>query len=164
VEELDGMIPCFVYPGDKIEVADDGNMLIHLFFLDDNDYGSSHSQQQGLNNGSTFQFATVHITTSDADEAEIAAPGIKIKNYPNPFNPQTAISFELAQTEMVNIDIYNIKGQRINTLSSQRYSAGEHSVIWNGNDDYGNRMPSGLYFYRIVTDSSSATAKMMLMK
>ncbi|MCF7911943.1 MAG: T9SS type A sorting domain-containing protein [Candidatus Cloacimonetes bacterium] len=160
VEELEGMIPCFVYPGDRIERDPySGESILHLFFLDDNDYGSFHSKQQGLNNGSTFQYAAVRFTFSDNDHNEIVNRNLSVSNYPNPFNPQTAIAFELDQPSHVKIDIYNIKGQKVKTFGREHYQAGPHKLTWNA-----QTAPSGVYFYRLTTATDSATGKMILLK
>jgi Secretion system C-terminal sorting domain len=160
VEELEGMIPCFVYPGDRIEVDENtGESILHLFFLDDNDYGSFHSQTHGLNNGSTFQYAAVRISYSDTDNAEIVSQSFTTSNYPNPFNPQTMISFELDLSSHVRIDVYNIKGQKVETIANEQLEAGQHDLVWNAED-----APSGVYFYRVITDTDSATGKMILLK
>lgn len=159
--ELDGMIPCFVYPGDKFEY--DGNIgnIIHLFFLDDNSYGSYHSQSQGENNGSTFMYAAIRIDEPipSNDPDEIAPNLISSINYPNPFNPSTTIEFELQKAGNIKINIYNIKGQKIRTLTNDFFSTGKHQLTWNPINQ-----PSGIYFYQITTDHSAVTQKMILMK
>jgi hypothetical protein len=85
-------------------------------------------------------------------------------NYPNPFNPTTTISFSLKEREMVTLSIYNLKGQKIRTLESTELESGQHSIIWNGDDQNGNVVSSGIYFYKLDTDSYSATKKMVMMK
>ena len=85
-------------------------------------------------------------------------------NFPNPFNPETTISFDLAVESIVLIDIYNIRGQKIRTLLNSMLDMGEHTVIWNGKDDNGRDVSSGLYFYRMMTDDYTAMKRMILMK
>jgi hypothetical protein len=80
-------------------------------------------------------------------------------NYPNPFNVQTAISYTLPQPSRVRIDIYNILGQNVTTLIDAPQEAGEHQIIWNAGDQ-----PTGMYFYRLTTDTASETKKMLLLK
>jgi len=168
VVELDGMIPCFAYPGDRIE--DDGNDygIVHLFFLDDNDYGSFHSQQQGLNNGSTFEYAAMRIYFGEPpienDETELVSVPLEIMNYPNPFNPVTTIQFKNETAGNVRIDVYNVKGQKITTLTNQIYEAGINTVTWNGTDDNGSEIPSGVYFYKTKFGKYTTSKKMILMK
>nr|MBC8414803.1 T9SS type A sorting domain-containing protein [Candidatus Cloacimonadota bacterium] len=87
-------------------------------------------------------------------------------NYPNPFNPITTISFSLTAEDAENAEIiiYNIKGQKVKQIVSGRLSAGRHSVIWNGKDDNGKAVSSGIYFYRMRTDSYDKTKRMVLLK
>ena len=85
-------------------------------------------------------------------------------NYPNPFNPETTINFDLANDSSVLLEIYNIKGQKINTLVNSDFRAGSHNVVWSGIDDNGSSVSSGIYFYRMTTDEHSAVRRMILMK
>ncbi|MCK4653419.1 MAG: T9SS type A sorting domain-containing protein, partial [Candidatus Cloacimonetes bacterium] len=85
-------------------------------------------------------------------------------NYPNPFNPETTISYELSENGKVNLSIYNIKGQKVNTLVNEVLPAGEHSAIWNGNDSNGNRVGSGIYFYKLRAGDYREVRKMVLLK
>ncbi len=82
-----------------------------------------------------------------------------LQNYPNPFNPTTTISYWLPEGTNVNISVYNINGQKIATLSQGFQEAGEYSVLWQGAD-----YSSGIYLYRLETDSFIETKKMMLLK
>ncbi|MDP8211546.1 MAG: T9SS type A sorting domain-containing protein [Candidatus Stygibacter australis] len=95
-------------------------------------------------------------------------PNIKsihsIKNYPNPFNPSTTISYTLEETQNIQLTIYNIKGQKINTLVNESCQSGAHSIVWNGNDASGSPVASGLYFYRLKTDNETNSGKLMLLK
>jgi len=87
------------------------------------------------------------------------------QNYPNPFNPTTTISFSTTEsTENTELVIYNIKGQKVKQLVSDQLSAGQHSVVWNGKDDNGKSVSSGIYFYKLKTDSVKKTKKMVLVK
>jgi len=85
-------------------------------------------------------------------------------NYPNPFNPSTTISFSLGCTERVVIDVYNVRGQRVRSLVSGVYGAGEHTVVWNGCGDDGIEVGSGVYFYRMVSGRYTGVKKMLLVK
>ena len=85
-------------------------------------------------------------------------------NFPNPFNPETTISYSLGENSHVSIGIYNLKGQLVRTLVSDRQTPGEHSVVWNGKDDRGAAVSSGVYFYRMQSGTYSKTNKMLLLK
>ena len=86
------------------------------------------------------------------------------KNYPNPFNPETTISFSINTPGRVQIDIYNIKGEKVCTLVREEYPAGNHSVVWNGTDNQNRSVASGVYMYRMSTENYSSTKKMILIK
>lgn len=85
-------------------------------------------------------------------------------NYPNPFNPETAIRFSIKDSGRVRISIFNMKGQLVRNLVNENLPAGQHSLIWNGKDNSGSGVASGLYLYRMETPSYSKTLKMMLLK
>jgi len=86
-------------------------------------------------------------------------------NSPNPFNPITEINFSVAQTSsFVTIDVYNLKGQKIKTLMNDILPAGQHSVIWNGTDESGKSVSSGVYLYKMKSGNYQNTKKMILMK
>ncbi|HNT52497.1 MAG TPA: FlgD immunoglobulin-like domain containing protein, partial [Candidatus Syntrophosphaera sp.] len=85
-------------------------------------------------------------------------------NYPNPFNPSTTISFSVKEALPVSIGIYNLKGQLVRTLVNEDKAAGSHSVSWDGRDDNGSPVSSGVYFYKMHAGKYSSTKKMILMK
>lgn len=78
-------------------------------------------------------------------------------NYPNPFNPETTIQYELSDAASVTIALFDIQGRQIRTLVSDAKSAGTHEVKWNGQDELGNRMPSGMYIYRVTAEMNHKT-------
>ena len=86
------------------------------------------------------------------------------QNYPNPFNPATEIQFSLPTPATVSLDIYNITGEKVATPAEGYYSAGTHTVRWNGNDLNGHAVASGIYFYRLKAGDMTATRKMLLVK
>ena len=79
--------------------------------------------------------------------------------YPNPFNPSTSFNLNMSSTEMVSIDVYNVMGQRVDTIHNGELAAGVHSFSWNGAE-----IASGAYFIKATTASNVATQKVMLMK
>ncbi len=86
------------------------------------------------------------------------------QNYPNPFNPTTVIDFALPRQSEVVMEVFNILGQRVRQLVNETLPAGNHTVIFDGRDDDGGELASGIYLYRIRTDGYSQSRKMMLMK
>jgi len=86
------------------------------------------------------------------------------QNFPNPFNPETTIKYDLADGGRVELRIYNMVGQVIRTLVNERQSAGRYSVRWDGKDDRGLSVSSGIYFYRLTSEKFSDVKKLMLLK
>jgi hypothetical protein len=86
------------------------------------------------------------------------------QNWPNPFNPSTTIEFGLKSDGHVSLKIYDAAGRLVRKLIDGRMEAGTQAVVWNGLSDGGNRVSSGVYFYRIRTGEFEATRKMVLMK
>ncbi|HOX86188.1 MAG TPA: Ig-like domain-containing protein [bacterium] len=86
------------------------------------------------------------------------------QNYPNPFNPQTTISFELPKTMRVALAVFNVTGQFVSSLYEGELTAGYHDVVWNGTDQHGISVPSGVYLYRLVTQEHTMTRKLLLSK
>ena len=101
---------------------------------------------------------------SDNDENDLPVVTALMGNYPNPFNPETVIRFSVAVESVVLIDIYNIRGQKVRTLLNDFVNRGEHSVVWNGRDDTGHAVGSGVYFYRMITKDDVFMRRMVLMK
>ena len=87
-----------------------------------------------------------------------------ICNYPNPFNPETTIEFSLDNPGFVSIDIFNIKGEKVKTLVQADFEAQVHQVVWNGENDQGVPVSSGVYFYEMNTSDYTCVKKMILMK
>ncbi|NOY88594.1 MAG: T9SS type A sorting domain-containing protein [FCB group bacterium] len=87
-----------------------------------------------------------------------------LQNYPNPFNPNTTISFDLSNSSHVNLTIYNILGQPVRTLLNKEMTAGSYNIEWNGKDDNGQGLSSGIYFYKLQAGSLTATKKMLMLK
>jgi hypothetical protein len=86
------------------------------------------------------------------------------QNYPNPFNPTTDIAFTLEQNSNVNLTIFNVLGQKVKVLANDNKVAGTHTLRWNGLDEMGASVPTGLYFYTLNSGEKSVTKKMALMK
>jgi len=86
------------------------------------------------------------------------------QNYPNPFNPSTEIQFEILESAHVRLVIYNSLGQEVRTLTDGHMISGSHSVLWDGRDDNGVKLSSGVYFYRIDAGEFTRTKKMINLK
>ncbi len=121
-------------------------------------------------NGQSQFFGPIAIMLTSADMRKLVVPTeySLSQNYPNPFNPETSIKYGLPEPAQVKITIYDVNGRLIRTLVSGQKSAGNHSAIWNGRDEIGRKVVSGVYFYHFkaigVKQSFSQTNKMILMK
>jgi hypothetical protein len=86
------------------------------------------------------------------------------QNFPNPFNPSTEIRFDLPEEGQVELSVFNMQGQKVRTLESGRMTPGYHAIIWNGTNDNGSRVSTGMYFYSIQTNKFQAVRKMLFLK
>jgi hypothetical protein len=106
----------------------------------------------------------VVLASSSGDNTEIIESTIVSGNYPNPFNPETEIRFQLSESGDIAITIYNLKGQIVKELVRENLSSGEHGVIWQGDDANGRPVSSGIYFYNFKNGDYTTSKKMVLMK
>lgn len=109
---------------------------------------------------------SVNLSDNDGDDGTPSIPNLTALNgiYPNPFNPVTTISFNLAKAEQVTLDIYNVKGAKVRTLDAAHLNEGSYRRSWNGKDDNGTALSSGIYFLRMTAGLYQTTAKLVLMK
>lgn len=103
--------------------------------------------------------------TDIEDDASVPFAYSLNQNYPNPFNPTTTITYSLAEASEITLAVYNVLGQKVKTLVSGTYAtAGTHVSRWNGLDEAGHKVASGVYFYKLEAGDYSAVKKMILMK
>ena len=121
--------------------------------------------------GSTPDMGAFEYGMVETDEFKIENvihPGgqeCKISNYPNPFNPETAIAFYIQQSGKVKLAVYNVKGQKVRTLLNEIRAAGEQKLVWQGTDNAGRKVSSGIYFIRLDIDEQKGQwRKIVLMK
>jgi len=133
------------------------NVGCELWQGPDADAGAVYFDNVGMN------ISTDVLTT---EEADVVTPNefALLGNYPNPFNPVTTLRFDLDYTSKVNLTVYNILGNEIITLQNGELQAGRHAIQWNASNAYGQKVPSGLYLYKVTSDSRILTGKMLLMK
>ncbi len=108
-------------------------------------------------------FETVDVIENDIIQL---ANDLNLTNFPNPFNPSTTISFSVTQnSDFVNLEVYNIKGQKVKTLINEEMQKGNHSIIWSGLDSNNKSVSSGIYLYQLNVDNKPvANNKMLLIK
>ena len=85
------------------------------------------------------------------------------QNYPNPFNPQTTIRFAVPEPSEIQIIVYNSLGQKVRLLTRENYSPGYYEVVWDGRDDFGSPVASGIYFYKMISESGIGQARKLLL-
>ncbi len=100
------------------------------------------------------------VVTDAEDITVMPANPVLNQNYPNPFNPVTTISFSLPQDSKVDLNVYNIRGQKVRNLSSNEFrTQGLQTIQWNGNDNNGKKVGSGIYFYKLEVDNTTVDVK-----
>ena len=106
------------------------------------------------------------LAASEVTPGAVAFSAVQLHPaYPNPFNPTTVLSFTLPSSDVVDLAVYDVKGNRIRTLlSGATRVAGRHEVTWNGRDDFGLATGAGVYFYRLGTKEDVQTGRMLLLK
>jgi len=100
----------------------------------------------------------------ETDEFKIENVKCKISNYPNPFNPETRIAFNLPDNEQVRLAVYNLKGQLVKVLADEILPAGNNSLIWDGRNKNGRKVSSGIYLLRLKSNNLLVTKKIMMIK
>ncbi|MEF3694075.1 MAG: C25 family cysteine peptidase, partial [Candidatus Cloacimonadota bacterium] len=126
--------------------------------------------------GETAQWATYRgsllrqgsmESTGVVGNAEGTTPGLVfglLQNYPNPFNNSTTIDYKLSQPGRVSLEIYNLRGQLVRSLVNDSRSVGIHSANWDGRDENGRNIASGVYLYRLTSPEGSQTRRMLIVK
>lgn len=117
----------------------------------------------------TIYFAQLQVAKGTVTAVEPTASSIPFRfgldqNYPNPFNPTTAISYQLSANSFVTLGIFDILGRQIRTLVAMQQAAGRYQIQWDGRDDRGASVSSGVYLYQLRAGSSVVTKKMVLLK
>jgi len=126
-----------------------------------------HPAALPLQNGLAIRFTKTppdNYEVSTKDQPLLHGNLLLDQNYPNPFNPQTNISFTLATNSFVSLEIYNIRGQKIKSLSDGYYTSGRHLIQWNGTNNEGETVGSGIYFYILETEHEKIVKKMLMLK
>jgi len=111
-------------------------------------------------------FHSEGLRKKELDPKESTAPAncSLFQNYPNPGNPSTTITFTLPRTTHVTLEIYNLLGQRVRTLVDGAIDAGSHTVVWDGRDEFGKIVPTGIYLYRLQSADFVRVRKLVLVR
>jgi len=107
---------------------------------------------------------TVYLDFTDGEPSDVPTVNSLVGNYPNPFNPVTQIKFAIKERGNVKLEIFDIKGRKVKDLVNGTLEAGSHSETWQGDNNAGNSVGSGIYFYKLRAGRFTSTKKMLLMK
>ena len=110
------------------------------------------------------ELVTVDYVHTNTNENVVICINKLNNNTPNPFNPSTVISYTTKEPGNVKLEVFNVKGQKVKTLMNKEINAGSHTALWNGFDEKGNNVVSGVYFYKLETKDYTETKKMILLK
>jgi hypothetical protein len=106
----------------------------------------------------------LRIGEGDVTATPPATPSLHLGAAPNPFNPRTTLHFSLPATASVDLRIYDLAGRHVRQLATGRHAAGEHRIRWNGRDDAGGEVPTGVYLVRLRAGGRTATERVTLVR
>ncbi len=140
-----------------------GNMIIDSFQM-------TYDQENGAATGTVYfdELRLIRKTDfwvgTEDDWAEIPTEVSLYQNYPNPFNPTTTIAFSLPADEKIQLEIFDLRGRLVKTLAADQFAAGNHQLQWNGRNNAGLEVSSGIYIYRLVAGSVIKQNQMVFLK
>jgi hypothetical protein len=146
-------------------------IIILIFFISSVAWSQEYVMHVKKDNGSTTSIPIKDIrkitfsgTTGINDFIKSRIKFTLSRNYPNPFNPSTTIEYEVPEKGLVSVIVYNVLGQEVRTLFHATQDAGKHTVRWDGKNNAGNALSSGMYVYRIEFRGKALAKKMMMLK
>jgi len=125
-------------------------------------YAAGNAANGNFNNQGDYIYTThftTHFVTTGIDEGTPLPEIVDLHNYPNPFNASTTIGYNVPSRGNVSLQIYDLSGRKIQTLVNEYQEAGNHRIAWNA-----DRVPSGIYFYKLATSDYSESKSMTLVK
>ncbi|MCP4291128.1 MAG: T9SS type A sorting domain-containing protein [bacterium] len=159
-DDLVGFYPSDMTPYQNLDalLGEDiqGDWQLHVTDIGSYDFGHINSWCVIL----TYEQSALSAADDENLPQVLALDG----NYPNPFNPMTAIKFSVPSAQDIKLAVYDVRGVKVRTLIHETMAAGHHSVNWMGRDDSGRTVASGTYFYRLQSEGKSVVGKMLLMK
>ena len=149
----------------RIALGDTINVTVGAYGGFDNGYTASETAVLNAGPFETSLSISLTVGGSGIDTPEGVPGSFALhQNHPNPFNPTTNIRFDIPEISFARMDIYNILGQRVRTLFHDAVAPGYHSVQWNGKNDAGESLPSGMYMYKLHAGTYVAMEKLVLLK
>jgi hypothetical protein len=165
-----GEIVCQYYTvseeGSSAVGTEDGTELIGIDYKQNEDYNITATE---LRDGYALKFTTevpeiISGVNEDVTGDIVPTDYVLEQNYPNPFNPETRIKYSIPEPGFVNLSIYRIDGELVRTLQEGTQLAGSYERIWDGKNGFGNKVGSGVYFYRLSSNNFIQVKKMILLK
>ena len=131
-------------------------------------YGAYNGKVPSLGSNATGSYKILAITADRETDVQVMNPDVPTnfgldQNYPNPFNPTTIIQYRIKEPTDVKLIIYNILGQKVTTLVNQEQLAGNYSIQWNATNEFGSRVSTGIYFYRLIAGNKFTEVKKMIL-
>lgn len=105
----------------------------------------------------------LEYTEVDINNQTIPNSNLDLVNFPNPFNPSTTIEFSIPNDSDIELSIFNVKGQLIKALMKNHFKKGRHSIIWNGDDEFGKPVTSGVYYQKLSVNGKTVQVNKCLM-
>lgn len=147
-------------------------IILIIFFISSVAWSQEYVMHVKKDDGSTTSFNLEDIRCITFDTTSVGISDFiksKIKftlsqNYPNPFNPTTNIVYEVPEKGLVSVKVYNVLGQEVRTLLHAQQNAGKHTIRWDGKNNAGNAISSGMYVYRIDFQGKALAKKMLMLK
>lgn len=147
---------------------EDENLVITSVRLNGNDYENYTSAERQLSipsgSGGKFEVTFENIKSNSLASDEVPMEFELKQNYPNPFNPSTSIQYNINTDGMVNLEVYDLLGQRLNVLVNEYKKAGDHKSFWNGRNNNGQEVSSGIYFFHLKFANRLLVKKGILLK
>ncbi len=151
----------------EFEVIEDDFLNVNVGYNSSIDFSCINDDDlfDAVLEGNSGFYLFIQDNNSEINETNIISLNTNLSNYPNPFNPTTTISFSIQNNNKIDLSVYNIKGQKIKTLAYDEFSKGDHSIIWNGDDEVGRLVSSGVYLYKLnINSKTKAVNKCILLK
>lgn len=127
-------------------------------------YAENETDLFAASDDAQSKYDNIIVSVDDHGDSKIPAVFSLAQNYPNPFNPATTIRFNLETHSDIHLAVYNLQGQLVNEIASGMYTAGSHSVEWDGRDSAGENVSSGVYIYHLTTGNLTLTKKMLFIQ
>lgn len=146
-------------------------IILFIFFISSVAWSQEYVMHVKKDDGSTTSINIQDIrkitfsgTTGISDIIKNKIKFTLSQNYPNPFNPSTNIEYEVPEKGLVSVKVYNILGQEVRTLFHAQQNTGKHTVRWDGRNNAGSAVSSGMYIYRIDFQGKALAKKMLMLK